>query len=309
MRAAYIDGPGGEIRCGPLPDPVPGPTDVLVDVLTGTVNPVDTFVRAGTYAVPMTLPFVVGRDAVGRVAESTMDFTAGELVWTNSLGHGGRQGATAERAVVPAERLYRLPPGIGPEAVTVLHPTATAHLALHTHGRVRPGETVVVLGAAGNVGSALVTVAVEAGARVVASASPADAGYCGDLGADLVLDYAKAPPRALKADLWIDCSGHNDVATAVDRLAERGRIVLLAGTDARPELPAGPLYLKSASIHGFVISRATIAELAAAAGTVNRLLPRGLRSRRTVTVPLDGTAEAYRRLEAGEQRARVIIEV
>src|SRR5579862_5767857 len=198
MRAAYIEqfGPPENIRIGQLPAPQPGPTDVLVDVLCTTVNPVDALIRAGIYRVPASFPFIVGRDLVGRVAAtswSTPEFRAGDLVWCNSLGHGGRQGATAEQVIVPADRLYHLPEGVAPaDAVTVLHPAATAYLALFTHGRLSAGDTVLVAGAGGNVGSAAVTMAVAAGARVIATAAEPDVDYCRALGAAEAFDYKDA---------------------------------------------------------------------------------------------------------------------
>lgn len=143
MHAAFITqhGPATDIRYGELPEPVPGPTDVLVDVAAVSVNPVDTFVRSGLFRTPVPFPFVIGRDLVGTVAEAgpgAPGFTPGDRVWSNSLGHGGRQGPTAERAVVPADRLYHLPPGVdGTGAVAVVHPAATAHLALFAHGGLR----------------------------------------------------------------------------------------------------------------------------------------------------------------------------
>ncbi|MDT0345793.1 NADPH:quinone reductase [Streptomyces litchfieldiae] len=321
MRAAYIEqlGSPDEIRHGELPDPLPGPTDVLVDVIATTVNPVDTFVRSGVFRTPVPFPLVLSRDLVGTVAEAgpgASGFRPGDLVWCNSLGHAGRQGAAAERAVVPADRLYHLPPGVDPEdAVTVVHPGGTAHLALFTHGRVRPGETVFVAGAAGNVGSALLVLAADAGARVVATASPRDADYCRSLGAAEVIDY-HAPDLTdrLRAacpdgiDLHIDAFGTNDLTAAVELLAPRGRIVLLAGVAARPVLPVGPFYMKDATIHGFVISHATTAELADAATVLNRLLAAGrLRPRRTERVPLSQLAEAHRRMEKGALRGMRLI--
>ena len=150
MRAAYITelGPADAIRVGELPTPVPGPTDVLVRVELVVVDPVDTLVRSGAYRTPTPFPFVVGRDLVGTVAEAgagAAGFAPGDRVWCNSLGHDGRQGSFAEFAVVPAERLYHLPDGADPVAsVAVLHPAATAYLALFRHGRLRPGESVYV---------------------------------------------------------------------------------------------------------------------------------------------------------------------
>jgi len=322
MRAAYIDrlGTPDEIRFGEVPAPRPGPTDVLVDVEVTTVNPVDTLVRSGVFRTPLQFPCVVGRDLVGTVAEAgpgAVGFAAGDRVWSNSMGHEGRQGAAAEQVVVAADRLYRLPPGVDPgTAVAMVHPAATAYLGLFTHGRLRPGETVVVAGAAGNVGAALVTLAVDAGARVVATASAADAPYCRSLGAAEVVDYRSqklyqeiadaAGPGGV--DVFLDTSGTNDLAPAVDLLARRGRVVLLAGARSAPVLPVGPLYMKDCSVVGFVISHASPSELAEAAVTINRLLVSGaLRPRACETVPLGAAAQVHRRLEAGELHGRRVV--
>ncbi|MFI2431517.1 NADPH:quinone reductase [Streptomyces sp. NPDC018693] len=321
MRAAFIEelGPPENIRYGELPAPVAGPTDVLVAVEAVSVNPVDTFVRSGVFRTPVDFPFVIGRDLVGTVVTAgpgAPGFVPGDRVWCNSLGHGGRQGSAAELAVVPADRLYHLPDGVDPvEAVAVLHPGATAHLGLFTHGRVRPGETVLIGGAAGNVGSAMVVMAVEAGARVVATAAARDAEYCTSLGADTVLDYRDPdlPRRIAEAcpsgvDVNLDTSGTNDLTTAVSTLAPRGRIILLAGTRTRPVLPAGPLYMKDGSLTGFVISHATTTDLAEAARTLNRLLPTAhLHPRHLEPAPLSAAATTHHRLEQGELHGRRVV--
>ncbi|MDT0307463.1 NADPH:quinone reductase [Streptomyces sp. DSM 44917] len=315
MRAAYIErlGPPEEIRCGTLPDPEPGPGEVLVEVAASAVNPVDTLVRAGAFRTPVTFPFAVGRDLTGTVLAAgpgAEGFAPGERVWCNSLGHGGRQGAAAERAAVPSDRLYRLPPGADPvEAAAVLHPAATAWLALFRHAGLLAGETVLVAGAAGNVGSALVLQAARAGARVIATAHPRDEEYVRSLGAHEVLDYRRPAGARLRAlcpdgiDVHVDTSGRQRLAEVVDLLAWRGRIVLLAGTAARPELPAGQLYQRDGSILGFVISRATTAELAGAAEAVNALLAEGaLRARAVERLPLEAAPEAHARVENGRVR-------
>ncbi|MFS8198999.1 NADPH:quinone reductase (plasmid) [Streptomyces sp. CWNU-52B] len=321
MQAAYIDdfGPPETIRHGELPPPVPGPADVLVDTLAVSVNPVDTFVRAGTWRTRVTFPFVIGRDLVGTVAAvgpGAAGFSVGDRVWCNSLGHDGRQGAAAEQAVVPADRLYHLADAVRPtDAVAVFHPAATGYLALFTHGRLRAGQTVLVAGAGGNVGGAMVVLAAEAGARVLATARPEDEEHCLRLGATAVVDYRD--PRLRErvrdlsphgVDLIVDTSGHNDMETAVELLAFRGRVVLLAGLRSRPVLPVGPLYLKDGSVTGFVISRATTAELADAARTLNRLLSTGLlRARAVEEQPLSTASEAHARLERGELHGRRIV--
>ncbi|OIK07515.1 NADPH:quinone reductase [Streptomyces monashensis] len=321
MRAAYIRelGPADVIRYGEIPAPVPGPTDVLVAVRATAVDPVDTFVRSGLFPTHLTFPFVVGRDLVGTVAEAgpgVTGFRVGDRVWCNSLGHEGRQGAAAERAVVAADRLYHLPDGVDPDtAVAVVHPAATAYLALFVHGRLRAGETVLVAGAAGNVGSALVTMAARAGARVLATAGPRDAAYCAESGAAEVFDY-RGPDLAgtirgaapSGVDLYLDTAGVNDLETSVALLARRGRVVLLAGAGTRPVLPAAALYMNDRSVVGFVISHATTDELAEAAGYINDLLGRGaLRARRTEILPLSAAGAVHARLERGELHGRRVV--
>jgi NADPH:quinone reductase-like Zn-dependent oxidoreductase len=319
MRAAWIDavGPAESIRTGELPVPAPGPTDVQVRVAAVAVDHVDTFVRSGAYRTPTPFPFVLGRDLAGTVAAAGpgTGFVAGEAVWCNSLGHGGRQGAAAEFAVVPGDRLYRLPPGVDLRtAVAVAHPAATAHLALTAAG-LRAGETVYVAGGAGHVGGAVVTLATRAGARVIASARAVDIEYCTRLGADVVLDY-RDPDLARRLrdaapdgiDVHLDTSGSDDLAAAVGLLALRGRIVLVAGMAARPELPAGPLYMKDGRVIGLAISNARVGELADAARRINRLLAEGALAPRGIEeLPLAEAAEAHRRLETGRARGRRLV--
>jgi len=157
MRAAFIEGFGGpdRIRYDELPDPVPGPGQVLVRPEAVAVDSVDTYVRSGAWPTPVTFPLAVGRDLAGPVAATGPDVTEfgpGDRVWTNSAGYDGRPGATAELAVVAQERLYRLPGGADPVPfVAAVHPAATAYGALIRRARLRPGETVAVAAAGGGV--------------------------------------------------------------------------------------------------------------------------------------------------------------
>lgn len=321
MVAAYITelGPPDAIRIGPLPIPRPGESDVLVRTEALAVNHVDTFVRSGAYRTDIPFPFVIGRDLVGTVVKAgrhATGFATGERVWCNSMGYDGRQGSFAEYVAVPAERLYHLPEGVDPAgAVAVLHTGATAYLGLVREAGVRIGETVVVAGAAGGVGSAVVQLASAAGARVVATARSEDADWCFSCGADTVLDYrdpalarelARRTPGGI--DVYWDNSGRNDFDMIVPLLARGGRIVLVAELRATsPTLPVGQLYVRDASIRGFAISNAGVTDLAQAASAINHGLRKGLlRTRIEARLPLPKAAEAHRREEAGP-RGRIVV--
>lgn len=320
MRAAFIDstGPAESVRIGELPVPVPGPTDVLVEVVATAVNQVDTLIRAGVYRTAMPFPFVVGRDLTGSVAAAGpgTGFQPGDRVWCNGLGHEGRQGACAEFAVVPAERLYRLPAGVDPvTAVAVFHPAATAFLALHRRARVEAGQTILIGGGAGSVGGCALQFAAEAGARVIATASAPDHERCRRLGADAVFDYddPDLPARVLDlapdgVDICWDTSGRADLNALAPAIGVRGHVLLTAGRQG-PPISTWAFYTRDISLIGFVISRAAVEELADAAVAVNRRLASGvLAPKATEVVGLDQAAEAHARVEA-RQPGRIVIRV
>lgn len=319
MNAAFVRRLGGveEIEVGRLPVPSCDRDDVLIRVQALAVNHVDTFVRSGAYATERPMPFIIGRDLVGQVVavgERVNDRRPGEQVWCNSLGYDGRQGTFADYALAPAERVYPLPENQDPvEAVSVLHPTATAYLGLFREGRLTSGDTVFVGGAAGAVGSATVQLAVATGARVIASASVADTDWVQACGADTVFDYhapdlceqiRRAAPAGI--DLYWDNSGHHDPEHTLGLLAQGGRIIVAAGLHANVRLPMGALYTRDASLRGFAISNASVADLAGAAAQVNCLLARGeLRMRIGRRLRLSDAAEAHRLQEAqGSDKVR-----
>ncbi|MBG0740468.1 NADPH:quinone reductase [Paeniglutamicibacter antarcticus] len=324
MTAAYVrrPGPAAGIEVGSLPRPSPAAEDVLVAVETVALDPVDTLVRSGRYRTALPLPFVLGRDLVGTVVScgnAVRGFYAGDRVWCNSLGHDGRQGSFAEFAVVPSERLYRLPDGVDPDtAVAVAHPTATAYLAWFVHGRLRPGQTVFVGGGAGNVGLAAIATAALAGARVVTSCRPEDFARCRQAGADAVVNYRDPEPtdRLIEVapeglDIFWDTSGHTDFAAAAGATVPGARILITAATGpagAKTEMPLAQLYTRDISVLGFVISRASVADLAGAAVLINRMLVRNqLHPRITERLPLEQTASAHEHMEAGTVKGRILL--
>lgn len=322
MTAAYVTAPGpaGAIRVGPLDVPRIGPDEVLVSVHTVAVDPVDTYVRSGRYSTPLPIPFVVGRDLVGRVAavgSAVRSFAEGDRVWCNSMGHGGRQGSFAEYAAVPVERLYHLPDGVDPVlAVAVAHPAATAYLGWFVHADLRAGMTVLVGGGAGNVGTAATQIATRAGARVVATARQEDADRCRRSGAVAVVDYRSADlaDQVLRhadggVDIMWDTSGHNDLAVAAKVCRPGGR-VLVTANDGDTPAPLSRLYQRDVSVVGFVISRARVEDLADAARLVNRMLVDGeLSARIADELPLSETETAHRRMEAGGVSGRLLLHV
>ncbi len=321
VHAAYITELGSPdvIIYGELPGPVPGPTDVLVRVEAVAVNPVDTFVRSGAYRTPTPFPFVLGRDLVGTVAEAgpgATGFAEGDRVWSHSLGHDGRQGVTAEYSVVGVDRLYHLPDGVdAARAVAVLHPVAAAHLALFRHARLAAGETLLVVGGAGNVGRAATVLAVTAGARVLTVARAENAQECLRAGATAVIDHrdpdATAQLRRLAphgVDVHLDTSGRPDLDAALTLVGHRARIVLMAGLTARAMLPIGAVYARDITIVGFAISNAGIDDLAATATAINHgLTADTFRIPITAELPLSQTAQAHRMLEAGGVRGRIVL--
>ena len=321
MKAAYITTLGSPdvITYGEMDRPVPGPTDVLVRVEAAAVDPVDTFVRSGAYRTPTPFPFVLGRDLVGTVAETgpgATGFAVGDRVWSHSMGHGGRQGVTAEYCVVGVDRLYHLPGDVdAARAVAVLHPVATAHLALFRHARLRPGETVLVIGGAGNVGGAATVLAARAGARVLAVARAETASDCLRAGATAVVDHrdpdAAEQLRELTGDgvdVHLDTSGHQDLDAALAVVGHGARVVLMAGLTARPVLPVGAVYPRDVSLVGFAISNASVDDLAGTARVINHgLADDAFPIPVTVELPLSRTAEAHRMIEAGGVRGRIVL--
>lgn len=308
MKAAYIDGfcdPAG-IKYGDLPDPVPAAGEVLVRVEAVAVNRVDTFVRSGAWRTPVTFPLAVGRDLAGTVlvagAGAGAGFAAGDRVWTNSAGYGGRGGATAELAVVARDRLYRLPDGADPvRFVAALHPGATAHGSLARAG-LSDGETVAIVGANGAVGMCLIQAARSAGATPVAVVrSGRVAGRLRDIGAAAVVVTADAADAAAAlpgpVDVFVDTTGRVSAGEVTGALRHRGRVLLIAGAGNRAEFDQWRFYTAELQLIGFIMSGMTVPELAAAATWINERRPE-------VTVGDElcfaDAAQAHLRQERGE---------
>ena len=179
-----------------LPTPEPGPGRVVIQVETADINFADILQCQGKYQVKLTPPFVPGMGACGIVLAVGEDVSipVGARIVGPTVGH---HGAFAEQSVLLAEQCTVVPEGVSAEQAAALHVTyGTAWFGLHLRGRLKAGETVLVLAAAGGVGSAAVELAKIHGCWVVAAASGAKRQACLDMGADEFVDY--------ESDDWYD---------------------------------------------------------------------------------------------------------
>jgi len=308
MKAAFITevGPPEAIRHGELPNPVPGPRQALVRVRAAAVNPIDTYIRGGSVAMPIEFPFIVGCDLAGEVVAVGAEvdrLRPGMRVWGSNQGVLGRQGTCAELAAVDERWLYPTPDTVSDrDAAAAALVSITAHLGLVGNACLRPGETIFVNGGSGGVGSAVVQIAKAIGARVIATAgTPEKCARVRGLGAAVVLDYRRTDlGQAASAEapggvnVYWETQREPLFDQAVAALAEGGRMVIMAGRDARPAFPVGPFYVKGCRLFGFVMFKADSHEQAAAAADINRWLAAGrLRVPIDRVLPLSRTAEAH----------------
>jgi len=309
MKAAYITQTGTPdvITYGDLPDPKPGRRQCLIKVGAVDVNPIDTYIRSGSIPAKLTFPSILGRDLAGTVVEAgpgVKQFKPGDRVWATGQGTEGRPGTFAELAAVDERWLNLTPPGVSDEEVAAVSLVGiTAYLGLVRDARVNALEVLFVNGGSGGVGSCVVQMAKILGARVITTAgSEEKARICRELGADLVIQYKTQDVDAAIRDfapkgvnVWWETLREPNFERAVPLLAMRGRMILMAGREARPALPVGPFYVKDCSLHGFAMFNATSREMHSAANAINRWLTEGkLKARIDRVLPLAQAAEAHR---------------
>ena len=309
MKAAFINqtGPPEVIVYGDLPEPRPKRGQCLVQVGAVDVNPIDIYARRGMLPGKLLFPCILGRDLAGTVVEvgtGVKQFNPGDRVWASNQGADGRTGTFAEFATVDERWLNRIPEGVRDEdSVALALVGITAHLGLIRDARLRLGETLFVNGGSGGVGSSVVQIAKICGARVITTAgSDSKAAICRELGADSVVNYrTEEVDAAVKAfapegvNVWWETLREPDFERAIPLLAKRGRMVVMAGRDARPVFPVGPFYVRDCSLHGFAMFNASLREQRAAAKDINQWLAEGkLKARIDRVLPLSQAAEAHR---------------
>jgi NADPH:quinone reductase len=263
MRAVVCNeyGPPELLAVIDLADPVARPGQVVVDVAFAAVNYPDVLILADRYQVSIPLPFVPGSEFSGTVIETGEGVTnvaVGDHVFGSAM-----TGAFAEQIVVPAESVRAVPADVALDAAAgfwVAH--ATAYHALRSVAEVRPGELVVVLGAAGGVGLAAVEIAVALGARVIAAASTDDKlALCRERGAEAAINYLQddlrdvlreIAPRGV--DVVIDPVGGPHAEQALRALRWKGRFVTVGFASGEiPRIPLNLVLLKGCVIKGFEI--------------------------------------------------------
>jgi len=320
MKAIRIDGFGGPeaLRLAEVPDPSPGPGEIVVRLAAAGLNFIDVYHRTGLY--PNALPLVPGMEGAGTVEAAGPGvtlFRAGDRVgWSTVLG------SYAERVRVPADRAVAVPAGMEAEtAAAVLLQGMTAHYLCHDTYPLGPGRTCLVHAAAGGVGLLLVQMAKRLGAGVFGTVGTEEkAALAREAGADEVVLYAEEDfleaVRRLTGgrgvDVVYDSVGRATADKSLDCLAPRGMMVFY-GNASGPVPPVDPLVLSRKG--SLFLTRPTLmhhvadrASLEARAGAVLAdVAASRLRVRIDRRFPLAEAAEAHRALEGRRTTGKVLL--
>lgn len=254
MRAmlCHAWGPVENLKLGDAPAPVPADGEVVIAVKAVGINYADGIMVAGNYQTKPPLPFSPGLEAAGIVSacgRRVTRFKPGDRVMA-ILAHGG----LAELAVAPETETFAIPERMSFEEAGAF-PVAyiSSHVALRWQGRLEPGETLLVLGAAGGVGLTAVEIGKGMGARVIAAAStPEKLAVAQERGADEIINYAteKLTERVMAltdgkgADVCFDPVGGELFDAALSSLGWGGRILLIGFVAGVPQIPANRLLVK-----------------------------------------------------------------
>jgi NADPH:quinone reductase len=248
-----------DLRWTELPTPEPGEREVLVRIAAASLNFPDLLIVQNKYQLKPTLPFVPGAEFAGVV--EAVGVGVKHLKVGQNVACLSSTGAFATHAVVSAMLCIPLPPGFPlTDASAFIMTYATSHHALIDRARLQPGETVLVLGAAGGVGTAAIQVAKASGARVIAAASSDEkCAFCISLGADATINYSsqnfrdelKTLTGGVGPNVIYDPVGGELTEQAFRSIAWRGRhLVVGFAAGPIPALPLNLTLLKGASIVG-----------------------------------------------------------
>jgi len=270
MKAIIVRafGPPEVMTLEDAPAPAPGPTQVLVRVKAVGVNPVETYVRAGTYARKPNLPYTPGSDLAG-VVEAVGAQVTGLRPGDRVYSHGTVSGAYAEAAVCEASQVHPLPARVTfQQGSAIGTPYGTAWRALFLKAGARAGETVLVHGASGGVGTAAVQMARAAGLRVIGTAgSEKGLALVREQGAHEALNHRD--PESLArvgsltggrgVDLVLEMLANVNLDRDLDLLALNGR-VMVVGNRGRVEIDPRKIMSKDAAVLGLTMFNTTAEE-------------------------------------------------
>jgi NADPH2:quinone reductase len=314
MRAMVITKFGGPdvFELQEIERPQPRPGEVLVRVVASGTNPVDAKIRqAGTWAgIP--LPAVLGYDVSGVIEEAgpgVSRLKPGDEVFYTPEIFGNRHGSYAEFTVASEDIVARKPAGLSHiEAAGIPLAGGTAWEAVIRRLAIKPGETLLIHGGAGGVGSFAVQFAKAAGARVIATASQANHVFLKELGADVAIDYQDqnvaeqilGEAGSAGVDASFDVAGGNaEMSTLVTR--PFGRIA----TILPPTGDLSALYMKNQTLFGTFLSRES--------ARLREMMPLFERQQAKVIVdsimPLEDVVKAHERLDSGHGRGKIILTV
>ncbi|HEX6392647.1 MAG TPA: NADPH:quinone oxidoreductase family protein [Acidimicrobiales bacterium] len=302
-------------------EPAPAPGHLVVDVKACAITVPDLLMTRDQYQYHAQLPFVVGSEVAGivrRVGEGVTDFEPGDRVSGSSVLTGG----LAEQALLRADTVHGIPEGSSfAEAAGILYAYGTSHYALRDRADLKPGETLLVLGAAGAVGLSSVEIGRAMGARVIAAASSEEKlALCRKHGADETINYEtedlKSRTRELTdgqgADVVYDPVGGKYADPAVRSTAWNGRYLVIgfAAGDI-PKVPLNLVLLRGCSIVGVFWGSFVLREPEVHRRYVAELMgwwQQGLmRPYVSEAYPLERAADALRDVEARRAIGKVVV--
>ena len=244
MKAAYIEQYGGPevLKVGDLPDPSPGPGQIVVDIVAASVNGADWKVCAGEYKHPG-FPVILGRDfsgVVSAVGADVKDLKVGDEVF--GVLETGRDGTYCEKIVIGAAIVAKKPAALSHVDATALALTGlTAIRAIEDTLKLKAGETILIQGGAGGVAAFAIQLAKHLGARVITTASAANHAYLGELGADQIIDYKATDFRKVvsNVDAVFDTVGGDVAMQSFEVLKPGGRAAFIASGAQAPKPDRG----------------------------------------------------------------------
>jgi NADPH2:quinone reductase len=315
MRAMVLPKFGGpelfELR--DIERPEPGPGEILVRIIAASVNPVDAKIRADGSWAQLVPPIIPGYDAAGiveKLGAGVVDFRPGDDVYFTPEIFSNRFGTYAEYTVVDASIVARKPAGLSfIESSAIPLAGGTAWEAIIRRIDARAGETILIHGGAGGVGSFAVQFAKAAGARVIASAGRENQETLRQLGADVAVDYrtedasaiALAETKGAGVDAGFDIEGENLLARCLRAIRPFGRAAVILA----PQGDLSPLFQKNIALYGVFLTRERrrLEEM-------RPLFERGqARPLIDTVLPFTEVRKAHERLESRHGRGKIVLRV